>query len=112
MKELEDQFKGDDKNTMYWTAGAGYQHENFYISLTYFGSKMSDGDKLHDVAFGIQYDLSPACSKGKFVPYASLHYFKTDEKQGGGYKITKKDSSGIAPSNQGVLFLTGMKFSF
>ncbi|QIT35995.1 WD0745 family porin [Wolbachia endosymbiont of Brugia pahangi] len=112
VKELEDQFKGDDKNTMYWTAGAGYQHENFYISLTYFGSKMSDGDKLHDVAFGIQYDLSPASSKGKFVPYASLHYFKTDEKQGGGYKITKKDSSGIAPSNQGVLFLTGMKFSF
>ncbi|NUY39747.1 porin [Wolbachia endosymbiont of Litomosoides brasiliensis] len=112
VKGLEDQFKGDDKNTMYWTAGAGYQHENFYTSLTYFGSKMSDGDKLHDVAFGIQYDLSPACSKGKFVPYASLHYFKTDEKQGDGYKITKKDSSDIAPSNQGVLFLTGMKFSF
>ncbi|QKX03129.1 porin [Wolbachia endosymbiont of Litomosoides sigmodontis] len=112
VKGLEDQFKGDDKNTMYWTTGAGYRHENFYTSLTYFGSKMSDGDKLHDVAFGIQYDLSPACSKGKFVPYASFHYFKTDEKQGDGYKITKKDSSEIVPSNQGVLFLTGMKFSF
>jgi hypothetical protein len=109
---LKAQFDGDDKNTMYWTAGAGYQYESFYTSLTYFGSKMSDGDKLHDVALGVQYDLSPACSKSKFVPYAALHYFMTDEKQADSYKITKKDSNEVAPSNKGVLFLTGVKFSF
>ncbi|MDG7052678.1 MAG: hypothetical protein LKM45_02210 [Wolbachia endosymbiont of Alcedoecus sp.] len=112
MKGLKDQFVGDDKNTMYWTAGAGYQYESFYTSLTYFGSKMSDGDKLHDVALGVQYDLSPACSKSKFVPYAALHYFTTDEKQADSYKIMKKDSDEVAPSNKGVLFLTGVKFSF
>ncbi|MDG7053180.1 MAG: porin [Wolbachia endosymbiont of Alcedoecus sp.] len=109
---LKAQFDGDDKNTMYWTAGAGYQYESFYTSLTYFGSKMSDGDKLHDVALGVQYDLSPACSKSKFVPYAALHYFTTDEKQADSYKIMKKDSDEVAPSNKGVLFLTGVKFSF
>ncbi|MDR2548112.1 MAG: porin [Rickettsiales bacterium] len=109
---LKAQFDGDDKNTMYWTAGAGYQYESFYTSLTYFGSKMSDGDKLHDVALGVQYDLSPACSKSKFVPYAALHYFMTDEKQADSYKITKKNSTDVAPSNKGVLFLTGVKFSF
>ncbi|MDR1139286.1 MAG: porin [Rickettsiales bacterium] len=112
MEGLGAQFDGDDKNTMYWTAGAGYQYESFYTSLTYFGSKMSDGDKLHDVALGVQYDLSPACSKSKFVPYAALHYFMTDEKQADSYKITKKGSNEAAPSNQGVLFLTGVKFSF
>ncbi|MFP3036449.1 MAG: porin [Wolbachia sp.] len=109
---LKAQFDGDDKNTMYWTAGAGYQYESLYTSLTYFGSKMSDGDKLHDVALGVQYDLSPACSKSKFVPYAALHYFTTDEKQADSYKITKEDSNEVAPSNKGVLFLTGVKFSF
>ncbi|WCR58654.1 MAG: hypothetical protein PG978_000068 [Wolbachia endosymbiont of Ctenocephalides felis wCfeF] len=110
---LKAQFDGDDKNTMYWTAGAGYQYESFYTSLTYFGSKMSDGDKLHDVALGVQYDLSPACSKSKFVPYAALHYFMTDEKQADSYKITKAGSgTDVAPSNKGVLFLTGVKFSF
>ncbi|MGL9718907.1 MAG: WD0745 family porin [Wolbachia sp.] len=112
VKGLEDQFVGDNKNTMYWTAGAGYQYESFYTSLTYFGSKMSDGDKLHDVALGVQYDLSPACSKSKFVPYAALHYFTTDEKQADSYKITKVGSADVAPSNKGVLFLTGVKFSF
>ncbi|MCM1001481.1 MAG: porin [Wolbachia endosymbiont of Melophagus ovinus] len=109
---LRAQFDGDDKNTMYWTAGAGYQYESFYTSLTYFGSKMSDGDKLHDVALGVQYDLSPACSKSKFVPYAALHYFTTDEKQADSYKITQANSTDVAPSNKGVLFLTGVKFSF
>ncbi|QOD38299.1 WD0745 family porin [Candidatus Wolbachia massiliensis] len=110
---LKAQFDGDDKNTMYWTAGAGYQYESFYTSLTYFGSTMNDGDKLHDVALGIQYDLSPAYSKSKFVPYVALHYFTTDEKQADDYKITKKGSATeTAPSNQGALFLTGVKFSF
>ncbi|MEY2393137.1 WD0745 family porin [Wolbachia endosymbiont of Tettigetta isshikii] len=109
---LKAKFDGDDKNTMYWTAGAGYQYESFYTSSTYFGSKMSDGDKLHDVALGVQYDLSPACSKNKFVPYAALHYFITDEKQADSYKIIQNDSKKVAPSNKGVLFLTGVKFSF
>ncbi|MDM8335294.1 WD0745 family porin [Wolbachia pipientis] len=112
LKGLKAQFEGDDRNTMYWTAGAGYQYENLYTSLTYFGSKMSDGDKLHDVALGAQYDLSPTYSRSKFVPYATLHYFKTDEVQGKEYKITNKNSQEAAPSNQGVLFLTGVKFSF
>lgn len=96
-----------DNNTMYWTAGAGYQYENIYTSLTYFGSRMNDGDMLHDGALGVQYDLSPACSKSKFVPYAALHYFMTDEKG------VMKDTNGAdLPSNQGVLLLTGVKFSF
>lgn len=109
---LKAQFDGGDKNTMYWTAGAGYQYESFYTSLTYFGSKMSDGDKLHDIALGVQYDLSPACSKSKFVPYVALHCFTTDEKQADSYKTTKVNSTDVAPSNKGVLFLTGVKFSF
>ncbi|WP_265022062.1 WD0745 family porin [Wolbachia endosymbiont (group A) of Icerya purchasi] len=96
-----------DNNTMYWTAGAGYQYKNIYTSLTYFGSKMNDGDMLHDGALGVQYDLSPACSKSKFVPYAALHYFMTDEKGA----LKDKDGADI-PSNQGVLLLTGVKFSF
>ncbi|MGL9779821.1 MAG: WD0745 family porin, partial [Wolbachia sp.] len=90
----------NEQDTMYWTVGAGYQYENVYTSLTYFGSRMSDGDMLHDGALGVQYDLSPACSKSKFVPYAALHYFMTDEK---GVNV---------PSNQGILLLTGVKFSF
>jgi len=101
-----------DNNTMYWTAGAGYQYENVYTSLTYFGSRMNDGDMLHDGALGVQYDLSPACSKSKFVPYAALHYFMTNEKQNANYKITKVGSNEEAPSNQGILLLTGVKFSF
>ncbi|QMV46353.1 porin [Wolbachia pipientis] len=96
-----------DNNTMYWTTGAGYQHENIYTSLTYFGSRMNDGDMLHDGALGVQYDLSPACSKSKFVPYAALHYFMTNEKGA----LKDKDGADV-PSNQGVLLLTGVKFSF
>jgi hypothetical protein len=96
-----------DNNTMYWTAGAGYQYENVYTSLTYFGSRMNDGDMLHDSALGVQYDLSPACSKSKFVPYAALHYFMTDEK---GALKDQQDTD--VPSNQGILLLTGVKFSF
>ncbi|XCA33746.1 MAG: porin [Wolbachia endosymbiont of Polyergus mexicanus] len=96
-----------DNNTMYWTTGAGYQHENIYTTLTYFGSRMNDGDMLHDGALGVQYDLSPACSKSKFVPYAALHYFMTDEK---GALKDQQDTD--VPSNQGILLLTGVKFSF
>lgn len=103
---LKAQFDGDDKNTMYWTAGAGYQHDNIYTSLTYFGSRMSDKDMLHDVAFGVQYDLS-SCNKSKFVPYAALHYFMTDEKGA----LKDKNNADI-PSNKGLLLLTGVKFSF
>ncbi|MFP3025294.1 MAG: porin, partial [Wolbachia sp.] len=99
------QFNKED--TMYWTVGAGYQHENIYTSLTYFGSRMNDKDMLHDGALGVQYDLSPACSKSKFVPYAALHYFMTDEKGA----LKDKDGADV-PSNQGVLLLTGVKFSF
>ncbi|OAM06374.1 MAG: hypothetical protein TV41_02280 [Wolbachia endosymbiont of Dactylopius coccus] len=96
----------NDKDTMYWTAGAGYQYDNIYTSLTYFGSRMSDKDMLHDVALGVQYDLS-SCNKSKFVPYAALHYFMTDE-QG-----ALKDQKGTdVPSNRGILLLTGVKFSF
>ncbi len=92
---------------MYWTVGAGYQYENVYTSLTYFGSRMNDGDMLHDGALGVQYDLSPACSKSKFVPYAALHYFMTDEKG-----ALKDQQNTDVPSNQGILLLTGVKFSF
>lgn len=95
-----------DNNTMYWTTGAGYQYENVYTSLTYFGSRMNDGDMLHDVALGVQYDLS-SCNKSKFVPYAALHYFRTDEK---GALKDQKDAE--VPSNTGILLLTGVKFSF
>ncbi|MBA8756668.1 MULTISPECIES: WD0745 family porin [Wolbachia] len=113
VKGLEAQFGKDSINTMYWTVGAGYQHENIYTSLTYFGSRMNDGDMLHDGALGVQYDLSPACSKSKFVPYAALHYFMTNEKQNANHKITKAGSTTEeAPSNQGILLLTGVKFSF
>lgn len=107
VKGLEAQFGKDSIDTMYWTVGAGYQHENIYTSLTYFGSRMNDGDILHDGALGVQYDLSPACSKSKFVPYAALHYFMTDEKG------ALKDQNNVnVPFNQGVLLLTGVKFSF
>ncbi|MGL9681568.1 MAG: WD0745 family porin [Wolbachia sp.] len=109
-KEGLKQFEND---TMYWTAGAGYQYESFYTSLTYFGSTMNDGDKLHDVALGVQYNLSPTYSKSRFVPYTAIHYFMTDEKQDNSYKITKAGSgTDVAPSNKGILFLTGVKFSF
>ncbi|OAM00649.1 WD0745 family porin [Wolbachia endosymbiont of Dactylopius coccus] len=104
---LKAQFGEDSIDTMYWTVGAGYQYENVYTSFTYFGSRMNDGDMLHDGALGVQYDLSPACSKSKFVPYAALHYFMTEEKG------ALKDQKGTdVPSNKGVLLLTGVKFSF
>lgn len=112
VKGIADQFGKDSNDTMYWTAGAGYQRENIYTSLTYFGSVMNDGDKLHDVALGVQYDLSPACSKSKFVPYAVLHLFTTEEKQSVDHKITTKSGSGDVPPNKGALLLTGVKFSF
>ncbi|WP_374698783.1 porin [Wolbachia endosymbiont (group B) of Limnophora tigrina] len=105
IKGLQAQFGKDSIDTMYWTVGAGYQYENVYTSLTYFGSRMNDGDMLHDGALGVQYDLSPTCSKSKFVPYAALHYFMTNEK--GALKENQ-----VIPSNQGVLLLTGVKFSF
>ncbi len=104
MEESETKFERNDKSTMYWTTGTGYQYENFYTSLTYFGSKAGDGNKLHDIALGVQYDLSSTCSKSKFVPYAVVHYFMTDDK---GYKEKL-----TAASNQGMLFLTGIRFSF
>lgn len=106
VKGLKAQFDGDGKNTMYWTAGAGYQYDNIYTSLTYFGSRMSDKDMLHDVALGVQYDLS-SCNKSKFVPYAALHYFMTDEKG-----ALKDKNNADVPSNKGILLLTGVKFSF
>lgn len=102
---LKAQFDGDDKN-MYWTAGAGYQYDNIYTSLTYFGSRMNDKYMLHDVALGVQYDLS-SCNKSKFVPYAALHYFMTDEKG-----ALKDENNADVPSNEGALLLIGVKFSF
>ncbi|BEP32400.1 MAG: hypothetical protein WBIAU2_06270 [Wolbachia endosymbiont of Drosophila biauraria] len=104
---LKAQFGKDSIDTMYWTVGAGYQHENIYTSLTYFGSRMNDKDMLHDGALGVQYDLSPACNKSKFAPYAALHYFMTNETG----KL-KDESDADVPSNQGILLLTGVKFSF
>ncbi len=104
MRGLKAQF---GENTMYWTAGAGYQYDNIYTSLTYFGSTMNDKDMLHNVALGVQYDLSSSCSKSKFVPYAALHYFTTNEKGA----LQDKDNNDV-PSNQGILLLTGVKFSF
>ncbi|BFD47674.1 MAG: hypothetical protein DMENIID0003_07480 [Wolbachia endosymbiont of Sergentomyia squamirostris] len=104
---LKAQFGKNSIDTMYWTVGAGYQHENIYTSLTYFGSRMNDKDMLHDGALGVQYDLSPACSKNKFVPYTALHYFMTNETG----KL-KDESDADVPSNQGILLLTGVKFSF
>ncbi|WP_341808397.1 hypothetical protein [Wolbachia endosymbiont (group E) of Neria commutata] len=105
-KGIQDQFVGDKKDTMHWTVGAGYQRENIYTSLTYFGSKMNDGDKLHHIALGVQYDLSPACSKSKFIPYATLQYFMTEET--GGIKL----GGAAVPPNKGAILLTGVKFSF
>ncbi|QKX02431.1 WD0745 family porin [Wolbachia endosymbiont of Dirofilaria (Dirofilaria) immitis] len=104
MEGLGAQFEGDDKSTMYWTAGTSYQYDNLYTSLTYFGSKTGNGNKLYDIALGVQYDLSSTCSKSKFIPYAVLHYFMTDDK---GYK-----EKYTAAPNQGLLFLTGIRFSF
>ncbi|MDG7056127.1 MAG: hypothetical protein LKM44_01390 [Wolbachia endosymbiont of Meromenopon meropis] len=114
LKILEDRFVGDDKSTLYWTAGTGYQYDTFYTSLTYFGSTMAGGNQLHDVALGVQYDLSHACSKSKFIPYATLHYFTTDEMQTHNYKFTKGSDANLTSSsnNKGALFLTGVKFSF
>ncbi|MDN5247556.1 MAG: porin [Wolbachia endosymbiont of Tyrophagus putrescentiae] len=109
MQGLKEQFEGDGKDTMYWTAGAGYKYRNIYSSLTYFGSKMNDGDKLHDVALGVQYDLSAAGSKSKFIPYAALHYFTTEEKM---LESNKNNAVAKAPDNKGFLLLTGVKFSF
>ncbi|QKX01844.1 porin [Wolbachia endosymbiont of Cruorifilaria tuberocauda] len=103
MEELKAQFRKNDKSTMYWTAGAGYQYQNIYTSLTYFGSKAGNENKLHDIALGVQYELSPVCSKSKFIPYAVFHYFRTNDK---GYEEKH------TVSNQGVLFLTGVRFSF
>ncbi|MGL9757980.1 MAG: WD0745 family porin [Wolbachia sp.] len=96
----------NDKDTMYWTAGAGYQYDNIYTSLTYFGSTMNNKDMLHDIALGVQYDLS-SCNKSKFVPYAAFHYFTTNEKG-----PLKDQKHADVPSNKGVLLLTGVKFSF
>ncbi len=103
-----EQFQHD---TMYWTVGAGYQYEKVYTSLTYFGSKMNgeEGDKLHDIALGVQYDLSPTGSKSKFVPYAALHVFFTEEK---GNNIVLLDKTSNVPNNKGALLLTGVKFNF
>ncbi|WFW29836.1 MAG: porin [Wolbachia endosymbiont of Menacanthus eurysternus] len=108
-----DQLVINSENITYWTAGAGYQYENFYTSLTYFSSKMNDGDKLHDIALGIQYDLSPAYSKSKFIPYAVFHYFTSKEKRDNNH-VEKYNQEVNLSSNkeEGGLFLTGVKFSF
>ncbi|MCV3769245.1 MAG: porin [Wolbachia pipientis] len=105
IKKLEVvKFKDNDGSTMYWTTGASYQYDNLYTSLVYFGSKTGNGNKLHDIAFGVQYDLSSTCERGKFIPYAVFHYFITDDKV--------YEEKHTAVSNKGVLFLTGVKFSF
>lgn len=110
-KARVDGLKQFQNNTMYWTVGAGYQYGNIYSSLTYFGSQMNDEDRLHDVALGVQYNLSAPGSKSKFVPYAALHYFTTNKQQTDAHKVTLKGSSTVA-SNKGFLLLTGVKFSF
>lgn len=46
-------------------------------------------------------------NKSKFVPYAALHYFMTDEKG-----ALKDKNNADVPSNKGILLLTGVKFSF
>ncbi len=69
---LKAQFGKDSIDTMYWTVGAGYQHENIYTSLTYFGSRMNDKDMLHDGALGVQYDLSPAVRTNLFLTQLSI----------------------------------------
>ncbi len=105
-------FKSQDNNTMYWTLGASYQYENITTSLTYFGSKMNDGDKLHDISLGAQWNLSPKGSKTEFIPYVALHHFKTEEDTSHKKERESSENQKSEVFNKGTVVVAGVKFIF
>ncbi len=90
------------ENTYYWTAGAGYEFGDIYVSGTYFKSKSVDANELSDIILGAQYNLSSTGSKNSFVPYVTWHHFTTKE----------KDLPNDKKNNAGNIFLAGVKFTF
>lgn len=98
----DDKVKGLQKDTYYWTAGAGYEFGNAYVSATYFKSKSAEANELSDIVIGAEYNLAPNGSKNPLTPYVTWHHFETKE----------KDLPADKKNNKGNIFLVGVKHSF
>ncbi|WP_339046225.1 porin [Candidatus Mesenet endosymbiont of Agriotes lineatus] len=98
----DDKVKALQKDTYYWTAGAGYEFGNAYVSATYFKSKSAEANELSDIVIGAEYNLSSNGSKNPLVPYVTWHHFEAKEKE---LPSDKKN-------NKGNIFLVGVKHSF
>lgn len=98
----DDKVKDLQKDTYYWTAGAGYEFGNTYVSATYFKSKSAEANELSDIVIGAEYNLAPNGSKNPLTPYVTWHHFNTKE----------KDLPSDKKNNKGNIFLVGVKHSF
>ncbi|XGA08627.1 MAG: porin [Wolbachia endosymbiont of Xenopsylla cheopis] len=90
------------KDTYYWTAGAGYEFGSAYVSATYFKSKSAEANELSDIVIGAEYNLALNGSKNPLVPYVTWHHFDTKE----------KDLPSDKKNNKGDIFLVGVKHNF
>ncbi|WP_339048571.1 porin [Candidatus Mesenet endosymbiont of Phosphuga atrata] len=90
------------KDTYYWTAGAGYEFGSAYVSATYFKSKSAEANELSDIVIGAEYNLALNGSKNPLVPYVTWHHFDTNE----------KDLPSDKKNNKGDIFLVGVKHNF
>ncbi|GHM58291.1 MAG: hypothetical protein sL5_06760 [Candidatus Mesenet longicola] len=90
------------KDTYYWTAGAGYEFGSAYVSATYFKSKSAEANELSDIVIGAEYNLALNGNKNPLVPYVTWHHFETKE----------KDLPSDRKNNKGNIFLVGVKHNF
>ena len=61
-------------STYFWTVGGGYEYNGLYLSAIYRGSNYS-GNRLDEVSFGVEYDISDHSTKVEYKIFANYHNF-------------------------------------
>ena len=90
--------------TSFWTVGGGYEYGDLYVSASYRGSSYS-GNRLDELTFGAEYDISGGTSRVKSKLFANYHNYAAVSSE----VVSSAETDG---SNRGQVILAGMKVKF
>lgn len=90
--------------TYFWTVGGGYEYSGLYVSAIYRGSNYS-GNRLDEISFGAEYDISGMSSRVKCAVFANYHNYAA--MSASVMKPAETDGN-----NKGQVLLAGMKVRF
>ena len=92
------------EGTSFWTVGGGYDFGALYVSAAYRGSSYS-GNRLDEMTFGAEYDISGDASRVKSKLFANYHNYAAVSSE----VVKPSETDG---SNRGQVILAGMKVKF